>query len=289
MRSLFLLALCSICFLFPGSSKAGDNYLPQITISESEKHVSINPNGEIYRGHFLDFSEIAARKDFAVVADALRHQIDIVEGVVGLSPHVLEFFRKIPISMNEEACLTPTKDRDGKDLEDPKALLHTACYGGAPPESSRSLPHGSAWDSTKSRWVNSDPIALAVDTNLGVIMARPVMLDASSAEAQRPTMLHELLHAYHNRIMPRGFKNASILLHYNRARDGQLYPAEAYLMTNEREFFAVTASVFLYGNDGPMTRSNIKEKQPDYYNYLVYMFGFDPDRAPSASPIASAY
>jgi hypothetical protein len=89
--------------------------------------------------------------------------------------------------------------------------------------------------------------------------------------------------------VPRGFKNAGILLHYNRAKDGQLYPAEAYLTTNEREFFAVTASVFLYGNDGPITRPTLKEKQPDYYKYLVYVFGFDPDRAPSASPVASAY
>lgn len=287
MRSLFLLSLCSILCLFPGSGKAGDSL--QNTVSDSEKHLSTNPNGEVYRGHFLDFSEIAGRNDFPVMADALRHQIDMVEDVVGLSPHVLEFFRKIPISVNEEACLNFTKDKDGKDLEDPKALLHAACYSNAPPESSRSLSYGSVWDSAKSRWVNLDPVALAVDTNLGVIMVRPVMLGASSMYAQRPAMLHELLHAYHNRMLPRGFKNVGILLHYNHAKDGQLFPAEAYLMTNEREFFAVTASVFLYGNDGPITRSNIREKQPDYYNYLVYVFGFDPDRTPGITPVASAH
>src|SRR5258707_6836062 len=114
------------------------------------------------------------------------------------------------------------------------------------------------------------------------------MLGASPTYPERPAMLHELLHAYHNRIMPRGFKNAGILLHYNRAKDRQLYPAEAYLMTNEREVFAVTASVFLYRNDGPTTRQTLKEKQPDYYQYLDYVFGFDPDRAPSISPVASA-
>jgi hypothetical protein len=289
MRSLCLLALCSICFLFPGSSRAGDNYLPQITISESEKHVSINPNGETYRGHFLDFSEVADRQDFAVMADALRHQIDIVEGVVGLSPHMLEFFRIIPISVNEVACLNFSKDADNKDIEDPKALLHSACYSGELPEGSRHLSDFTVWDSGKSRWVNSDPVALAVDTKLGVIMVRPIMLGASSTHAQRPAMLHELLHAYHNLIMQRGFKNAGILLHYKIAKDKKLYPAEAYLMTNEKEFFAVTASVFLYGNDGPITRSNIKEKQPDYYQYLVYVFGFDPDPVSGITPVASAH
>jgi hypothetical protein len=287
MRALFLLSLCSIFCLFPGSGKAGDSSLPQITISDNDKHLSTNPNGEIYRGHFLDFSEIAGRQDFAVMADALRHQIDIVDGVVGLSPHVLEFFRQIPISVSEEACLNFTKDKEGKDIEDPKALLHAACYGN-PPESSPSLSYGSVWDSAKSRWVNSDPVALAVDTNLGVIMVRPIMLGASSPYAQQPAMLHEVLHAYHNRIMPQGYKNAGILLHYKRAKDGELYPAKDYLMTNEREFFAVTASVFLYGNDGPIKRQTLKEKQPDYYQYLIYLFGFDPDRAPSATPIASA-
>jgi hypothetical protein len=289
MRLLFLLSLCSIFAFFPGSGKAGDGSLRKITISDSEKHLSTNPNSETYRGHFLDLSALAGRQEFAGMADALRHQVDMVEDIAGLSPSMLDFFRSIPTLVNEEACLDFNKDKDGKDIENPQALLHDACYGMELPIRSRGPSYGSVWDSSKSRWINSDPVALAVDTNLGVIMVRPVMLGASSAYAQRPAMLHELLHAYHNRIVPRGFKNAGILLHYNRAKDGQLYPAEAYLMTNEKEFFAVTASVFLYGNDGPITRSSIKEKQPDYYKYLVYMFGFDPDHAPGTTPVASAF
>jgi hypothetical protein len=44
---------------------------------------------------------------------------------------------------------------------------------------------------------------------------------------------------------------------YNRAKDDHLYPASethsgnsvsTYLLTNEREFFAVTASLYLWGN-----------------------------------------
>src|SRR3954453_9171372 len=124
MRSLFLLFLCSIFILFPGSGKAEETPLPLI----SEKQLSTNPKDQTYRGHFLDFSVIANRRDFAVLADGLRHQIDIVEDVVGLSPHVQDFFRKIPISVNEEACLNFNKDKDGKDLDNPKALLHSACY-----------------------------------------------------------------------------------------------------------------------------------------------------------------
>jgi hypothetical protein len=285
MRALLVTFVFAVLGLFPGSGNAGDRLSDS---TNTEKRPANNSEPETYRDHFLDFSVLAGRQDFAKTADTLRHQVDMVEDVVGLSPHVQEFFRSIPISVSEVACLNPTKDSDGKDIEEPKAFLHPACYGTTPPEGSRNPAYGSVWDSNKSRWTNSDPVALGLDTNLGVIMVRPIMLATPSPYSGRPVILHELLHAYHNVILPRGYKNPGILLYYGRAKDGQLYPADAYLMTNAREFFAVTASVFLYGNDGPLSRSLIKEKQPDYYKYLVYLFGFDPDPASSVSPLASA-
>jgi hypothetical protein len=286
MRTSLLVPLFfSVLTLLPGSGRASDR-LPEIVVSDSEKHLSSNPTSETYRNHFLDLSAIAGRQDFVEMNVSLRHQIDIAEDS-RLSPRVLEFFRAIPITVNEVACLDPTKDKDGKDLEGPQALLHDACYGPVLPESSRNPSYGSVWDSSKSQWTNSDPIALAVDTNLGVIMLRPIMLGALSKDKQRPVVLHELLHAYHNLVMPLGFRNPGILMHYKLAKSGELYPADAYLMSNEKEFFAVTASVFLYGNDGPISRSNIKEKQPDYYKYLVFLFGFDPDRSQNSTPVAS--
>ncbi len=142
-------------------------------------------------------------------------------------------------------------------------------------------------DLKKGRWTNSDPLALGEDTNLGVIMVRPIMLTSSSKDAKRPVLLHELLHAYHSLVLQQGFKNAGIEMHYRLAKGGNLYPADTYLMANAREFFAVTASVFLYGNDGPFSRANLREKQPDYYKYLVFLFGFDPDPTPAAIPLAS--
>ncbi len=83
------------------------------------------------------------------MAQMLRHQIDLVEDISGLSPRTLEFFRTIPISVNDVACLTPGKDQDGKDIEDPKALLNDACYGPASPEGSHNLTHGSVWTATR--------------------------------------------------------------------------------------------------------------------------------------------
>jgi hypothetical protein len=52
----------------------------------------------------------------------------------------------------------------------------------------------------------------------------------------------------------------------------------------------VTASIFLAGNDAvhePYTRAKLKEKQPDYFKYLVGLFGFDPDTS-NLTPAASA-
>jgi len=37
----------------------------------------------------------------------------------------------------------------------------------------------------------------------------------------------------------------------------------------------------------PKTRVELKEKMPDYYKFLVELFGFDPD-APAGTPVASA-
>lgn len=125
---------------------------------------------------------------------------------------------------------------------------------------------------------------MAVDTDRGVVMVRPLGIDP-----QAPVMLHELLHFYHDQILPQGFSNSAVLFYYNAAKSKQLYPADAYLMRNEKEFFAVTASVFLYGKDDkpPFTRANLKQTQPDYFNYLAWLF-VDPERAPSAAPVASA-
>ncbi len=281
MRALLLALPLSILTLFPSSGNAGDARHRQIAaVLESEKSQGINPNNKTYRGYFSDLTEIAGQQNFAVIADALRHQIDIVESV-GLSPRVLKFFHMIPIVVDELACLSSRSPKDHPDAR------NVACYGEAVPEHSQRTSHrvSTFWDYEKLQWANPDPVDLAVDTGRGVVLVRPLRIDA-----QTPLILQELLHAYHNKIMPQGFENPAVLFHYNLAKSNQLYPADAHLLTNQKEFFAVTASLFLYGKDNqePFTRSNLKQKQPDYFNYLVWLFGFDPDGAPSTSPVASA-
>ena len=81
--------------------------------------------------------------------------------------------------------------------------------------------------------------------------------------AQDPVMLHEFLHVYHARLMPQGYDNRGILAFYAEGKSKNFYPKEAYVLKNNIEFFAVTASIFLAGKDAthePNTRAHMKEK-----------------------------
>jgi hypothetical protein len=178
--------------------------------------------GSTYRGYHIDLSSMNGRENFAAMAEAMRQQIDIVESV-GLNPRVLEFFRAVPITMEEGACAQFPGTR--------------ACYTG------------------------------------GGVMVPPSVLDA-----QKAVILHEMLHAFHAHLLPQGVQNADVLRFYDRAIDRGLYPAGEHLLRNQKEFFAMTASVFLYGKIArePYTRANLKQKQPLYYEFLARLFGVNP-------------
>jgi hypothetical protein len=103
-------------------------------------------------------------------------------------------------------------------------------------------------------------------------------------------LLHEFLHVFHSRLMPQGYDNLGVKAFYAQAKSKNLFPKESYTIFNHKEFFAVTGSIFLAGKDTvhePFTRAALKEKMPDYYKYLVGVFGFDPEK-PNEPPVASA-
>jgi hypothetical protein len=84
-----------------------------------------------------------------------------------------------------------------------------------------------------------------------------------------------LLHAYHFRVLPGAAKNPDLLRFYSRAVEGQLYPPGSYVLKNVQEFFAVTGSLYLWGNVDrpPHDRATLHEKQPVYYKWLGELFG----------------
>jgi hypothetical protein len=264
----------SVIFAFAlgANAASAEPRVLQVEPSESAAASPAKTGFESYRGYAYDLSEYSDRKDGGALEDNLRRQLDIVENA-GFSPRVMKFFHSVPIIASEMTCL-----EEGAGA---------ACYGLFVPNRDRRGSRGlTTWDHDKQQWTNPDTVQLAADTGIGVIMLSPIMMHY----AAEPIMLHEFLHAYHGKLMPNGFENKGIKGFYAHAKAKDLLPKDTYALKNDREFFAVTASIFLAGKDSvhePKTRANLKEKMPDYYKYLVEMFGFDPEN-PGVTPLASA-
>ena len=279
---LLALPLCAFLSLSFGTAEADSLKIAATSPVEAAEISGANSND--YHGFVVDLSEVAKRPDFQQLADGLQRQIDIVESI-GLSDRVLTFFRTVPILVDERACM---------EMREEYAKTHAAgCFNPTTiPSGQHSTKHGSVWDSEKGQYVNEDPFALALDMHVGVITIRPGVASSDRLNRRDPFLLHELLHAYHHNILPEREANPVIKSFFEKAK--AKYNSGSYLLTNEQEFFAVTASVFLYGKDRvsgmdeEFTRATLKEKQPDYYEHLVWLFGFDPERRQSPSPLASA-
>lgn len=93
--------------------------------------------------------------------------------------------------------------------------------------------------------------------------------------AENPVLLHELLHVWHLQKAPGRGRNPEILAFYAQARASGAFPAQSYMLSNPVEFFAMTASVALWGRAArpPGTRAHLAEVMPDYYDWLVATFG----------------
>ena len=102
-----------------------------------------------------------------------------------------------------------------------------------------------------------------------------VTVDAAIVAPEKPVLLHELLHAYHFRVLPGALQNPDLLRFYGIAKQNELYPPDAYVLKNVQEFFAVTGSLYLWGNVDrpPNDRATLRAKQPVYYQWLGDLFG----------------
>ena len=102
------------------------------------------------------------------------------------------------------------------------------------------------------------------------IIVRPRLFNPANA-----ILLHEFLHAYHHQRLPSGMANPELRDLYAQAKARQIYPANADVMENEQEYFALSGSVFLHGRAArdPFTRENVKAKHPELYDWLEREFG----------------
>jgi len=98
--------------------------------------------------------------------------------------------------------------------------------------------------------------------------------------------LHELAHAYHDRVL--GFGRADIKAAYERAKAGGGYDRverwfgsgrpntfeRAYAMTNEKEYFAETTEAFFGRNDFfPFSKTELEKHDPEMFKLLERLWG----------------
>ena len=105
-----------------------------------------------------------------------------------------------------------------------------------------------------------------------------VEMKAEKLPADRPILLHELLHAYHGeKLGPTPMIRDS----YRQAVQSGIYKryAKAHFLEAPNEYFAVIGSIFLYGKriDQPPFDCELTAKyQPQFIQFLTEQFGPHP-------------
>jgi len=99
-------------------------------------------------------------------------------------------------------------------------------------------------------------------------------------------VLHELAHAYHDRVL--GFDDARVKAAWKKFRDSGCYRSvlttpgpmrEHYALTNEREFFAEMTEAYFGTNDFyPFVAGELKQAEPEIFALLRDIWGPLPQR-----------
>lgn len=117
----------------------------------------------------------------------------------------------------------------------------------------------------------------AMRQGVGTVRLRPMAFAPN-----RPILLHELLHAYHFNVL--GKDRPEIQQEYQRVKDSNLFPArlqDAHFLKNDKEFFAVTATLYLFGDlqQPPFTCTALSKLGAGYLAFLNAQFG--PHKCPA--------
>ncbi len=108
--------------------------------------------------------------------------------------------------------------------------------------------------------------------------------------------LHELAHAYHDRVLPKDFGNEEIKAAFEKAKakglyerveqrfgDGRSANVRAYAMTNPMEYFAECSEAYFSTNDFfPFTREQLAKHDPEMFALLKTLWSDVADKDKSA-------
>ncbi|GAB3466722.1 hypothetical protein GCM10027321_33200 [Massilia terrae] len=107
--------------------------------------------------------------------------------------------------------------------------------------------------------------------NGGVVVVRPFAFPAN-----KPILLHELLHAYDFKVL--GMADPKVAAAYRNARANPAFPAQfqsSHFLANAKEFFAVTGTLYLFGDiqQPPFGCASLSKLGQDYLDFLAAQFG----------------
>lgn len=119
--------------------------------------------------------------------------------------------------------------------------------------------------------LRGNPGIFAVRGGAGAVYIQPIAFPAN-----KPILLHELLHAYHFGTL--GLQRPEIVQAFQRARDSVLFPPQfrsSHFLENGKEFFAVTGTLYLFGDiqQPPFSCAALERLGGDYLAFLAQQFG----------------
>jgi len=91
---------------------------------------------------------------------------------------------------------------------------------------------------------------------------------------KHPVLLRQVLYAYMDQRLPGGFANPMAERLRAEASAKHVWPRGAAMLHSGADFFAMTATAYLYGaiTSEPYTRADLKRTQPDAYQWLADLF-----------------
>jgi len=119
--------------------------------------------------------------------------------------------------------------------------------------------------------LRGNPGIFAVRGGRGAVYVQPVVFAPN-----KPILLHELLHAYHFSVLH--LDSPEVRQAYQHARASDAFPARfqsSHFLENGKEFFAVTGTLFLFGDiqQPPFSCSALNKLDADYLAFLARQFG----------------
>ena len=113
------------------------------------------------------------------------------------------------------------------------------------------------------------------------VPGKGVFIRPKGLDDKHPVLLRQLLYAYETLQLPGGIANPTAEKLRAEAAAKHVWPKDATMLRSGADYFAMTASAYLYGaiTSEPYTRADLKRTQPDAYQWLASLFDGGRGRA----------